>query len=325
MASVYKQLGNSAYGKMIEAFERQSNVIFTQDEEVVDRAQRSQYFDVSGFGEIGESFEIHSRKDRVKIKRPFQVGIVVYQLAKLRMLEFYYDFLDKYVDRKDFELIQIDTDSMFMAISGKNFDEIVRTELKEDFDKHKKKWLSWDNWSSRTPGLFKLEFEGTRAIALCSKCYYVDGGEKVKASAKGMNKQQNDITWGRYLNVLKSYISKTSDSNTDRAHNRGFRMVKGRMMTYVQDNLGLIKCILRQARILKYGIHTEPLDEGEVRTINDRNICERRSCMKNNGKSPTFKFVSGEERRSSEVQRASRGWRLPGATHSSADPTWIRK
>ena len=47
--------------------------------------------------------------------------------------------------------------------------------------------------------------------------------------------------------------------------------------------------------------------------------------MKNNGKSPTFKFVSGEERRPSEVQLVSRGWRLPGATHSSADLTWIRK
>ena len=65
--------------------------------------------------------------------------------------------------------------------------------------------------------------------------------------------------------------------------------------------------------------------KGEVRTINDRNICERRSCMKNDGKSPTFKFVSGEEKRPSEVQRVSRGWCLPGATHSSADLTWIRK
>ena len=65
--------------------------------------------------------------------------------------------------------------------------------------------------------------------------------------------------------------------------------------------------------------------KGEVRTINDRNIYERRSCMKDNGKSPTFKFVYGEERRPSEVQRVSRNWRLPGATHSSADLTWIRK
>ena len=59
--------------------------------------------------------------------------------------------------------------------------------------------------------------------------------------------------------------------------------------------------------------------KGEVRTINDRNICERGSYMKNNGKSPTFKFVSGEERRPSEVQRVSRNCRLPGAMHSSAD------
>ena len=68
-----------------------------------------------------------------------------------------------------------------------------------------------------------------------------------------------------------------------------------------------------------------PVLKGEVRTINDRNICERRSCMKNNGKSPTFKFVSGEGKRPSKVQRISRDWRLPGATHSSADLTWIRK
>ena len=36
-------------------------------------------------------------------------------------------------------------------------------------------------------------------------------------------------------------------------------------------------------------------------------------------------MVSGQERRPSEVQGVSRGWRLPGAMHSSADPTWIRK
>ena len=77
--------------------------------------------------------------------------------------------------------------------------------------------------------------------------------------------------------------------------------------------------------IFSRSFQTKKKFKGEVRTINDRNICERRSFMKNNGKSATFKFVSGEERHSSEVQRVSRGWRLPGATHSSADLTWIRK
>ena len=40
------------------------------------------------------------------------IGIAVYQLAKLRILEFYYNFLDKYLDWHDFELVQMDTSSV---------------------------------------------------------------------------------------------------------------------------------------------------------------------------------------------------------------------
>ena len=46
----------------------------------------------------------------------------------LRMLEFYYDFPDKDLDWRDFELIQMDTDSMYMAISGE-FSGTVEPEL----------------------------------------------------------------------------------------------------------------------------------------------------------------------------------------------------
>jgi len=35
---VFKLLGNSAYGKLIEALEQQTNTIYTKDEKVVDRA-----------------------------------------------------------------------------------------------------------------------------------------------------------------------------------------------------------------------------------------------------------------------------------------------
>ena len=65
--------------------------------------------------------------------RPYQCGIAVYQLAKLRTFEFYYDFLDKYIDWCDYELIQVDTDSMYMTISDE-FDEIVKPELRSQYD-----------------------------------------------------------------------------------------------------------------------------------------------------------------------------------------------
>jgi hypothetical protein len=37
---------------------------------------------------------------------PLQIGVAVYHLAKLRMVELYYNFIDKYIDRSDFELLE---------------------------------------------------------------------------------------------------------------------------------------------------------------------------------------------------------------------------
>jgi len=149
LAEVFNLLGNSAYRNLIEALERQTNMIYTKDKKVADRALQSAYFE--DLDEIGEAYELESRKPRITIRRPFQIGIAVYQLAKLQMLEFYYDFLDKYVDRRDFELIQMDTDSNYMAISGQRLEDIVQPELKAEFETEKNQWLAWDKWSGRTP------------------------------------------------------------------------------------------------------------------------------------------------------------------------------
>ena len=132
LAEIYKLLGNSAYGKFIEAVEQQTRVLYTKDEDEVDKHLRSAYFEY--LEEIGDAYKIESRKNNVTIDRPFQVGIVVYQLAKLRMLKFYYDFLDKYIDRRDYELIQMDTDSMYFALSYETLEEAVKPELKLEFE-----------------------------------------------------------------------------------------------------------------------------------------------------------------------------------------------
>jgi hypothetical protein len=84
--------------------------------------------------EIGSAYKITSRKPRVTIFRPFQIGIAVYQLAKLRILEFYHDFLDRFVSRRDFELIQMDTDSLYFAITESALKAVVRPELRTEFD-----------------------------------------------------------------------------------------------------------------------------------------------------------------------------------------------
>ena len=124
---VAKLKENSFYGKMIEDLGRHKCTKFTRKEMVLDKVLRSPFFD--NLEEIGGAYEIKEFKQTVMIKKPYQFGIAVYQLEKLRMLEFYYDFLDKYFRRQDFELWYMDKDSFYMAMSGDSLDEIVRPEI----------------------------------------------------------------------------------------------------------------------------------------------------------------------------------------------------
>ena len=64
---------------------------------------------------------------------PIQIAGAIFQYAKLRMLQFYYDFLIKYVDEADFQMMYMDTDSMYMAITADKFDDIIKPEMKKEW------------------------------------------------------------------------------------------------------------------------------------------------------------------------------------------------
>ena len=130
---IYK---NSFYAKMIEDKGRHKGIRFTFEERVVDKALRSPFFD--NLEEIGGAYEILEFRGTVIIKRPYQCGIAVYQLAKLRMLEFYYYFLDQYFIRQDFKLCYMDTGSFYLAMSADSLDEIVKPGVKQADEADKK-------------------------------------------------------------------------------------------------------------------------------------------------------------------------------------------
>ena len=57
------------------------------------------------------------------------------------MLEFYYDCVDKYLSREDFEYSEMDTDSAYMAISGDSFEALIKPDLREEFENDKHNWF----------------------------------------------------------------------------------------------------------------------------------------------------------------------------------------
>ena len=114
LADVLKLLGNSAYGKLIKAKERQTRVIYTKDQHVVNQAKWSASFD--DLEEIDDVFKIvlKGESDNQQAVPGGHHRVSTGQLAKLRMLQFYYDCLDHFIDRRDFKLIQMDTDSTYL-------------------------------------------------------------------------------------------------------------------------------------------------------------------------------------------------------------------
>ena len=162
------------------------------------------------------------------------------------MLEFYYDFLEKYFSRQDFELCYMDTDSFYLAISGDSLDDIVKPEMEQAHETDKKNWLTTDKFSERTPGLFKPKFVGTRGVWLTAKCYLAQNEalSENEYSCKGVSRKHNDLHLQRYKNVLDVFLKTRRDSeleekDTDKAKNVGFRVYDQGVVTCKQNKLGL--------------------------------------------------------------------------------------
>ena len=87
------------------------------------------------------TYEVQSCEKKIKLNLPMQIGFFVYQYAKLRMLQFYFDFIDKYLDRRDSQYCEMDTDSAYIAIAGQSVESLVKPELSGEFEADKANWF----------------------------------------------------------------------------------------------------------------------------------------------------------------------------------------
>ena len=255
IADTMKLVGNSSYGKTITNQERHRNVEYCSEMKASQLVNES-YF--RGLVSIdANTYEVEKCKKTIKLNLPSTIGFFVYQNAKWRMLEFYYDCVDKYLDRSDFQLCEMDTDSAYMALSGESVESLVKPELREAFEADKANWFPRTDtpehraYDKRKPGLFKEEWQGDGIIGLCSKTYYCFGA-KDKFSCKGVSKGLNAIDKDKYLNVL---LTQRPSSGV----NRGFRTVNNTMYTYNQVRDGF-SYFYPKRKVLDDGVSTQPLD-----------------------------------------------------------------
>jgi hypothetical protein len=180
------------------------------------------------------------------------------------MLEFFYDFIDKYIDRSDFESLEMDTDSNYFAFSEDNIEKLIRPHMRKEYDPSESDELhptfqvdgiKFTNaqYDKRRPGLFKVETTKDKMISLCSKMYCASDitEEKIKFSCKGIQKEGNNVNYQKFHNVL-------FNKHNDQVLNKGFRYVDGYMKSYEQNKKGLSYAYHKRI-VQPDGITTKPL------------------------------------------------------------------
>ena len=191
---------------------------------------------------------------------PIILGYYILNYAKLRLLSFFYDFIDKYFDRSDYELIQCDTDSLYIAFSNSNLEDLIIPSMREVYKQDVNNWLPRSApkeaalFDKREPGLFKVEWEGDKVIALNSKMYSVYNSKinKTKFSCKGVSKKNFEHPTDMYHSVLQT-------KQTKGGTNIGFRTKNSRISTYIQNRNSFTYYYIKR-KLLDDGIHTTFLD-----------------------------------------------------------------
>src|SRR5271155_5474768 len=160
LAEAAKTVGNSAFKSTIMNKNKFSNIKFCNEKQFNGAVNSYFFHDAEGYDGF---YEVSSKPRVVKQNTPLQVGYNVLQEAKLRMLQFNYDCIDKYIDRKYFHFMYMDTDSSYMALSD-DFNKLIKPALREEFEKDKINWFPCTDtkenkaFDKRKPSIFKEEY-----------------------------------------------------------------------------------------------------------------------------------------------------------------------
>ena len=156
---------------------------------------------------------------QLKEKLPLQIGVAVYHLAKLRMLQFYYNFIDKYIDRSDFESLDMDTDSNYFAFSEDSIEKLIKPHMREEYEKDKYNFLPWESnelhptfkvdgkaftnaqYDKRTPGLFKVETTKDKGYHYVVKCIMHQIFQKKRLNFRVKEYKKMGMMW-----IIKNFM-----------------------------------------------------------------------------------------------------------------------
>ena len=183
-----KLLANSSYGYQIMDRSHHTVTKYLNDEKTHSAINSKLFKRLNHITD--QLYEVELVKPEIEHREPIIVGFFILQYAKLRMLELYYNFFKKFCDTDKYEELEMDTDSLYLALSEENLEDVILPEKRAEWRQLRSKDCM-DNFTAnatdnffpmtccnvhkkhdkRGPGLFKEEFRCAEMLCLCSKTY----------------------------------------------------------------------------------------------------------------------------------------------------------
>ena len=275
VAETMKLLANSSFGYQTMDRSRHTLTKYLNDEKTHSAINKKLFKQLNFITD--ELYEVELVKTENEHREPIIVGFFILLYAKLRILELYYIFVKRFRDSEKYEELEMDTDSLYLALSVASLEDINLPEKRNEWEAIRSRDCTdsstanaTGNFFARTccsahkkhdnreTGLFKEEFRCTEMLRLCSKtyCCYDRKSNKYKLSSKGLNKRTledcGDGPMTKYRKVLEKEVNVTST-------NSGFRTMRHSVATYEQTKKRLFQ-FYPKPLVEEDGIHTKPLN-----------------------------------------------------------------
>ena len=124
VAETMKLLANSSYGYQIIDRSRHTVTKYLSDQKTHAAINTKLFKRLDHIND--QLFEIEWAKAEIEHREPIIVGFFKLQYAKLRLLELYYNFLERFCDVNKFEELEMDTDSLHLTLSEKKLHDCIR-------------------------------------------------------------------------------------------------------------------------------------------------------------------------------------------------------
>ena len=179
---------------------------------------------------------VHKNKKEIKLDKPILNGMIILDLSKYLMYDFYFNVMKKKYNDK-IKLLFTDTDSLTVEVETEDIYEDMKG-MKQyfDFSEYPKSHQLYSTENQAVPGKFKDETSSkiiTEFVGLRSKLYslIIEGEKKEKKVAKGVKKcvinkklcfndykdvLNNKTQLKREMNFIKSKLHKVNTINIEK-------------------------------------------------------------------------------------------------------------